>query len=250
MKNKILSLSLGLFCHVAFLIAVSLMAYSLFWGFTKPLLPFGGIPGRFLNFLLLIQFPIIHSYLLKNRRYITLSWLTDIHTAKDLQTTVFALIASLQLIAVFLFWTPPEHAWFTPSGITKAIWITSYAASWIFLLKAMFDSGLALQTGFLGWSAVIKGSKPSYPKLCVIGSHSYCRQPIYLAFALILLFAPVWSIDHLLALLIWGSYCFFGPRLKEERLLKYHGETYREYQNSVPYFIPNLQTLINFKKRN
>lgn len=240
MNKKILALTLGVLCHVLFILAVGTMAFSIYWGFTKGIYPIGGNFGRLFNLILLIQFPILHSFLLHRRDLLSLNFLADPETAKSLQTTVFALIASTQLLIVFAFWTPPSEAWFSPHGSTRIAWFCAYASAWIFLLKAMIDSGLALQTGFLGWSAVFKGEKPNYPDLNTAGTNALCRQPIYLAFALILLFAPVWSVDHFMCAIVWCSYCVFGPKLKERRLISYYGDRYRSYQQRVPYLIPRI----------
>ncbi len=115
-----------------------------------------------------------------------------------------------------------------------------FAAAWVFLLKAIVDGGLATQTGALGWWAVFRGRAPRYPTFATRGTFALCRQPIYLAFALLLWTAPTWTLDRPLLGLLWSAYCVFGPRLKERRYLAWHGTAYRAYQERVAYFLPRV----------
>lgn len=238
MTKRIFAISLGVTCHLFFLGAVSLMAWSIFYGMTKAISPIGGEFGRFLNLLLLLQFPILHSILLTKNGQSFLKSLTFNRFGYDLNTTWFALLASLQLSLVFIFWTPSAVSAISPHGLILNLWGAVYAATWLLLAKTMFDAGFALQLGSLGWMAVAKGDKPKYPSLPKSGTFRFCRQPIYLAFFLIILTAPFWGIDHLIMLFIWGSYCFLGPILKEKRYQKIYGTDFNKYKESTPYIIP------------
>ncbi len=239
MRNKLIALVLGILCHLSFCVAILLMAYMLFEGLTKSLVPVTQY-GRYVNFLLLIQFPLLHSFLLSKKGRMLLELPFPKGLGRDLSTTTYGLIASLQLIAVFLFWTPNQQIWFVPTGVVYYLSSLLYLLSWGLLLKALGEAGLAMHTGYLGWSAVFAGRKPEYPNLCSKGLHNCTRHPIYLAFSLIILTAPVWSFDHFVLAAVWVSYCVFGPLLKEKRMLKRYGEEYRQRQNKIPYLIPKL----------
>lgn len=238
MKNRLIALTLGIVCHVLFLLGISAMAYELYFGLAAGILPIGGELGRWCNLLLILQFPILHSWLLGTSGRKLLASLFPKEIGADLVTTTFAVCASLQLIVVFVFWTPTTTIWFAPHGVLKFLLTGCYGAAWLFLVKALSDSSLALHSGFLGWGAVVRGKKPVYKKFPTQGVFQYCRQPIYLAFALILFTAPVWSPDHAVLAAIWGIYCFFGPRRKEKRFEQWYGEEYRRYQARVPYMVP------------
>src|SRR5690606_19742591 len=109
---------------------------------------------------------------------------------------------------------------------------------WLFLGKAILDSGPAVQSGFLGWWSLFRGVRPRYPAFAERGTFAVCRQPIYLAFALLLWTAPTWTVDRLLLGAGWTAYCLVGPVHKELRSLRRHGDAYRAYQRRVPYMIP------------
>lgn len=238
MSKRLFAISLGITCHLLFLGAVSLMAWSIFYGMTKAVSPIGGEVGRYLNLLLLFQFPIVHSILLTKNGQNFLRSLTFNRFGYDLNTTWFALFSSLQLSLVFIFWTPSAGHAISPHGLTLTLWGAVYAGSWLLLAKTMFDAGLALQLGSLGWMAVAKEVRPKYPVMPKTGTFRFCRQPIYLAFFLIILTAPFWGLDHLILLLIWGAYCFIGPLLKERRYQKIYGNNFDEFKKLTPYIIP------------
>ena len=98
---------------------------------------------------------------------------------------------------------------------------------------------VALQTGFVGWSAVLRGHKPRFKPFPRHGLFVECRQPVYLAFAATLWTGPVLTLDRLALALVWTAYCVVGPCLKERRYLARHGALYAAYQREVPYLIPS-----------
>lgn len=252
MKLKLYALALGLFCHLSFGLAIVLMAVELFNGFTFGVFPIGQHVGwqvgRWCNILLLIQFPVLHSLLLSARGTKLMTRLPK-QGGRDLVTTTFATISSLQLLAVFALWTPAERVWFAPHGYLLVIWSFVYLGSWIFLARAIWDASLPLHSGSLGWQAVVRGRSPRYPTFATHGLYRFCRQPIYLAFALIILSGPVWTIDHLLCVLLWCSYCFLGPVLKERRFVQRFGERFVSYQKEVPFMVPTVMRLWPGRRR-
>lgn len=237
-RRRAIAFSYGLVCHLCFALGVGLMAYGLFWGLSRSLCPVGGTVGRLFNLVLVLQFPLLHSFLLSESGRGWLRLLAPREYSADLQTTLFALVAALQLIAVFCFWTPTETIWFEPQGKVLLYWSTLFVASWLFLMRSLFDAGLELQSGYLGWSSLYRGKVPKYPGLPTTGVFRFCRQPIYLSFFLIIISAPVWTLDHAILAMIWGSYCFLGPIFKEARFLRWYGSAFREYQTKVPYWLP------------
>ncbi|MEL6434004.1 MAG: bifunctional 2-polyprenyl-6-hydroxyphenol methylase/3-demethylubiquinol 3-O-methyltransferase UbiG, partial [Pseudomonadota bacterium] len=66
------------------------------------------------------------------------------------------------------------------------------------------------------------------------------RHLIYLAFACTLWTVPTWTPDQLSLALLWTTYCFTAPRLKEKRFLQFHGQRYETYRERMPYMLPKL----------
>ena len=73
--------------------------------------------------------------------------------------------------------------WWQAHGAVLAVLVVLYATSWLLLGKSMMDAGLALQTGSLGWLAVLRGRQPRYPAMPQTGLFRLTRQPIYVSFA-------------------------------------------------------------------
>ncbi|MBN8548927.1 MAG: isoprenylcysteine carboxylmethyltransferase family protein [Deltaproteobacteria bacterium] len=242
MRNKVIACSVGALCHTVFLLAISAMAYMLFYGLTRGLLPLQHF-GRVTNAALLVQFPVFHSFFLSRRGRAILAAPFPKEIGANMQTTTFGLIASIQLLAVFLFWVPEGSIWYAPKGNLLVAWTVVYVASWLLLARALAEAGLAMQTGYLGWRSVVANQRPQYPKPRFEGLHRMCRHPIYLSFALVILTAPVWGVDHVMLALVWVTYCMVGPRLKEKRFLAYYGDEYERYRERTPYLIPRIPFL-------
>ena len=124
---------------------------------------------------------------------------------------------ALQLAATFWLWSPAGVEPWRATGAAAVLAWLSHAGAWLFLVRALHDAGLGLQTGWIGWRAALAGGAPAYPPMPQRGLFARCRQPIYLGFALILASGPTWSVDRLALLTVWGGYSLLAPRLKERR---------------------------------
>jgi 2-polyprenyl-6-hydroxyphenyl methylase/3-demethylubiquinone-9 3-methyltransferase len=116
--------------------------------------------------------------------------------------------------------------------------IALYTAGWLLLLKSMFDAGITLQTGALGWWAVYRNTRPAYPPMPTRGLFRVCRQPIYLSFAITLWTVPVWTPDQLVLAVVLSVYCLTGPLLKEARFTRLFGREFEAYRARHPYWFP------------
>jgi hypothetical protein len=157
-----------------------------------------------------------------------------------LATTTYAIIASVQLLALFALWTPSGIVWWRAEG--AAFWAvsTAYAASWLLLLKASFDAGAEVQSGALGWMSLLARIRPVFPDMPTQGLFRLIRQPIYVAFALTLWTVPVWTPDQLVLATCFTAYCLLAPRLKERRFAARYGARFDQYRAAVPYALPRL----------
>src|SRR5262245_7117102 len=238
---RVAALAMAVLCHGAFVAAVASMAWSLATGMQGAR---GTVPARlapFVNGLLMLQFPLLHSFLLAARGRQLLTRLSPVGHGRTLVLSTYALVASLQLLLTFHAWTPSGVVWHRPHGLAGAGQWLLFAAAWAFLQKALFDAGLAVQTGFAGWWALLRGRAVSFGELPTGGLFRLCRQPIYLGFAMVLWTAPVWSLDWLALACGWSSYCVVGPLWKEARWLSRFGPQFAAYRATVPYLLPRLR---------
>ena len=191
-----------------------------------------------MNGLLLLQFPLVHSLLLTGAGQRFLKRLAPASLGASLSSTTYVTVASLQILGLFLGWSPSGVIWWQAAGCLRLLWSAFYVLSWLLLLKAMVDSSLALQSGSLGWWAVFKNRPPCYPKMPVSGMFRWCRQPIYLCFALTTWTVPTWTPDQLLVSSVLSLYCLIGPLFKEARYERRYGDDFLNYRKGLPYFLP------------
>ena len=239
-RRILLALGFGAVVHAIFAAAVLTMIVAMFFGMSRSL---GNVPWPYAalaNAALVLQFPLVHSQLLTPRGGRGLASLLPAHYGATLSTTTYAVIASLQLLALFALWTPSGTIWWQAEGATFYLICTAYAATWMLLIKASFDAGAEVQSGALGWLSLLQNIKPRFPDMPTSGLFRIIRQPIYVAFALTLWAVPVWTPDQLALAITLSAYCLVAPRLKERRFAKRYGDRFRAYQRKVPYVVPLL----------
>ncbi|MDF1707614.1 MAG: isoprenylcysteine carboxylmethyltransferase family protein [Paracoccaceae bacterium] len=235
-----LALGLGLTTHLVFAVAVLAMVIAMFFGMSESL---GRVPQPWawlVNALLIVQFPLAHSALLTRPGGKLLARLVPGPHGATLATTTYALIASLQLLALFTLWTPFGIVWWRAEGVMFWAVIAVYALSWLLLMKASFDAGAKVQSGALGWMSLMARIAPRFPDMPTAGLFRVIRQPIYVAFALTLWTVPVWTPDQLMLALSYTAYCLLAPRLKERRFADRYGARFARYRAAVPYVLPDL----------
>jgi len=233
-----IALIYGAVCHAVFAVAVLAMIAAMYVGMSRSL---GAVPQPWAwaaNVALLLQFPLAHSLLLTPRGQRLLARLAPAPHGRTLATTTYATVASLQLLALFALWTPSGIVWWRAEG--AALWglTAAYGASWLLLAKASLDAGPELQSGLLGWWALLRDRAPRFPDMPTTGLFRIVRQPIYVSFALTLWTVPVWTPDQLLLATLWTGYCVGAPLHKERRFKRLFGQRFEAYRARVPYWLP------------
>ena len=245
-KRWMIAFLYGLLCHVIFTVSVVTMLVAMFFGMSQS---FGKIPdpfSYFFNLLLLLQFPIAHSFLLSSTGQKYLRYFSPKKYSKTLAPTIFALLASIQLFLLFFCWTPTKIMIWEATGTSYFLMCTLYSFSWLLLIWASIDAGAELQSGALGWMSLAQNKAPKFPEPPTFGLFKFIRQPIYASFALTTWTTPNWTLDQLLIAVVFTIYCVVAPKFKEKRLEKRFGDKFTNYKSQVPYMIPSL----SLKKQN
>lgn len=228
----------GLLCHASFAVGVATMIVMMYFGMS---LSFGTLTGPWAwiaNGALLLQFVALHSFLLTRSGRALMSRLAPVEIGASLSTTTYALIASVQIFLLYGLWSPTGIIWWQAEGPVLILMTGLYATAWLLLGKSMADASLALQTGLLGWWAVVRDKKPVYPAMPQTGLFRLIRQPIYVSFALTLWTVPTWTPDQLVVAITLTLYCLIGPLFKESRYRKFYGEAFEMYRQRTPYWLP------------
>lgn len=236
--KKAVAFGYGVVCHALFAVAIAFAVWGLYTGLQSGRGVLHGRAALLVNFALLVQFPVLHSFLLSTRGRRILGRLAPLGLGRDLSTTTYAIVAAAQLLAVFALWSPSGVVLWEPRGALRAVFGAMFAASWLVLAKTLHDAGLPVQTGFLGWSSVVRGCKPAYGPMATRGAFRYCRQPVYIGFSLTLWTGPVFTPEKLVLAALWTAYCLVGPLFKEARYLRFYGDAFRAYKARVPYWWP------------
>lgn len=234
------ALAYGAVCHLLFALAVLSMVAAMFFGMSMSL---GQVPEPYAvlaNAALILQFPVVHSLLLTPKGRRILARLAPNQHAKTLSTTTYAIIASVQLLALFALWTPSGTIWWKASESAFVVICCLYGLSWLLLLWASVDAGAEVQSGALGWMSLMQNIHPVFPDMPTRGLFRVIRQPIYAAFALTTWTVPVWTPDQLFLAIGLTSYCALAPLLKERRFRKQYGDRFTRYSKKVPYMIPRV----------
>jgi len=235
--DRIRTIALGVACHTAFLLAIATMILSLHEGLQLGLGRLAGSSAWIANAALALSFPLLHSWLLTSRGARFLDDLLGDESG-GLRSTSYALVASLQLLIVFALWSPSDHELWRARGNTRVLCELLFAGSWLLLARAMYDAGLAAQTGWLGWSEVVRGRIPRFKPFPTRGLYRFTRQPVYVAFVCTLWSSPVLTVDGILLGALWTFYCLVGPLHKESRILAREPVRYESYRAQIPYFLP------------
>jgi protein-S-isoprenylcysteine O-methyltransferase Ste14 len=235
------ALAWGVLNHGLFALAIGAMVCALYSGLTTGLGALEGASAWSANALLVAQFPLLHSFLLSRAGRARLQRLAPRAVARELAPTTFTILASLQVLATFVLWSPSGVVLWEAHGAVLWSARAFFAVSWILLVVALAHAGLHIQTGSVGWWSVVRGRQPSFGDFPTRGLFRLCRQPVYLAFALTLWAGPVYTLDRVVLASAWTAYCFTAPRLKERRYLSYYGERFARYRAAVPYILPRLK---------
>ena len=237
-RPKAVALVWGLLCHVSFIVGVAIMIWCLYHGMQTGLGKLDGAWRWIANAALLLQFPLLHSFLLTQAGRRWLKRLAPAGLGEPLSSTTYVLISSLQVMLLFGLWSPSGIVWWRAEGWAGVVLTMLYTVTWLLVLKSIIDASFGLHSGSLGWRAVWKNEKPSYPPMPAHGLFRYCRQPIYAAFALTVWTVPVWTPDQLFVVVTLTAYCLVGPLFKEQRFSKMYQTEFEDYRRRVPYWLP------------
>ena len=237
-QRPVVALLYGALCHGSFAIGVGTMMAAMFFGMSRSVGALEAPWSWIADAALLAQFPVAHSFLLSKRGRALLARLAPGGTGATLSSTTYVTIASVQIFALFALWSPSGTIWWQARGAALGVVTVLYAASWLLLGKAMSDAGLALQTGSLGWVALLRNKMPIYPKMPQGGLFRLTRQPIYVAFTLTLWTVPTWTPDQLVVACAFTLYCLIAPLFKEARFRRIYGSAFETYARGVHYWLP------------
>lgn len=188
------------------------------------------LPWYVVDFMLAVQFSVVHSFLLWRR--------TREHLERFIPSPqygcFFCTTVCLTLLVTIECWQPGPHILWNPPVAMQWLIRAGFLLTWPVLIYCLSLTGLGYQTGWTPWWAWVRGVELPPRKFEPRSVYRFLRHPIYLSFLSLLWLVPTASIDRAFLILLWTLYIFVGSALKDRRLLSYLGDDYRRYQARVP----------------
>lgn len=180
--------------------------------------------------LLALQFAVVHSALL----------LPSVR-ARIGRVLPPALFGSLYCVATCVglwliigYWqTTAASIWNLHDAAAFAV-RAAFIGSWGALFYSLSLSGFGYQTGWTQFKYWFRHEKLPRRGLVEHGAYCWLRHPGYLSFLGLIWFTPHMTLDHAVLTGIWTCYIFIGSVLKDQRLLFYLRDEYRDYASRVP----------------
>ncbi len=161
---------------------------------------------------------------------------------------IYSIASGAVLIGLVLPWQPTDQFLFHLTGLGR--WVSGGVAllavvgfAWGTRALGKFDP-----FGILPLKAALSKNTSCPTPFIVRGPYVYVRHPLYL-FTLVLIWStPRLSTDQLLFNVLWTAWIFAGTKLEERDLIAEFGQTYRDYQSTVPMLIPSVRSLLRHKQ--
>lgn len=125
--------------------------------------------------------------------------------------------------------------YFVPGVWSLILYLLQFAALLI-LISCLKQTGVVV---FLGFSRHMSNS------LTNSGWYSIVRHPLYLFSILFMVLNPVMTAQWLMLTIMSTLYFVIGGLIEERRLLVEFGDSYRDYQQRVPFIIPSKSSLLS-----
>lgn len=155
------------------------------------------------------------------------------------ERSVYVLLASLMLIAMFVFWRPlPGPVWTVENEAGEmALWAI-FGLGWLIVLVSTF---LLNHFELFGLQQVwnrLRGKTPVAPVFRTPLFYKHVRHPLYSGFILAFWATPKMTIGHLLLATGMTAYILVAIAYEEKDLIALFGDQYRAYKTRAGMLIP------------
>lgn len=157
------------------------------------------------------------------------------------ERSVYVLLASLALIALFAFWRPIEgNVWSVTDPLLRNVLWALFGLGWTIVLVSTFLLNhfelFGLQQAWLH----LRGRQGQPHQLRQPMFYKWVAHPLYSGFFLAFWATPEMSYGHLLLSAGMSAYMLIAIRYEERDLTSYYGEDYTAYRKGVGMILPRF----------
>lgn len=196
----------------------------------------GGPAAIVINVALIALFGVQHSVMA--RQGFKRAWTRIV--PEPAERSVYVLLSSLCLIALFVFWRPiPGDIWRVEGGLATALWAL-FAAGWgLVLLSTFLLNHFELFGLQQGWFHLRRRQAPP-PVFRTPLLYRAMRHPLYAGFFLAFWATPHMTYGHALLAFGLSIYMLVAIGHEERDLVGLFGDQYSDYQKRVGMLVPGM----------
>lgn len=154
------------------------------------------------------------------------------------ERSTYVLFSSLTLFALYLWWQPMTTEIWTVTGVVAILIWSLYVLGWLIAVSSTFLIDHSRLFGLRQAYAYLQGKDLPPQNFQIPGFYRYVRHPLLAGFLLAFWSTPQMTAGHLLFAIATTGYIVIGAKLEERVLVNIFGDTYRQYRQDVPMFIP------------
>ena len=188
------------------------------------------------NLALLLAFALQHSVMARSS--FKRAWTRVVPAA--LERSTYVLLSSLLMALLLWQWRPlPSPVWHFDSAVMRLVLWALFASGWILALTSTFLIDHFSLFGLRQAWAAYRKDPATDQAFTTPGPYRMVRHPLYLGFVVAFWSTPDMSQGHLLLAAGITAYILVGIFFEERDLVRYFGQTYRDYQRRVPMLLPS-----------
>lgn len=165
-------------------------------------------------------------------------WLVR-NVPSGLERATYVHASNLALWPVLLFWQPIPSVLVDLSAI-RPFMVAIYWAGWLIVLLSSLNIDLLELWGVRQAWSWSRGEVYRPPPFKESWLYRRVRHPIYLGLLIVFWATPQLTLGHALFAGCMSAYIFIGAWFEERDLVRKHGQSYRDYQRTVPAYLPRL----------
>lgn len=184
----------------------------------------------FLSLLFFVQ----HSGMVRQSAHLRLARVLPSHY----HPAAYSIASGFVLTAVVVLWQPTELVLYRAEGPVRLLLGGVAILAVLGFYRGVRALGNFDTFGLAPIRAYLRGTTPEPSAFKVKGPYLWVRHPLYFFMLVLIWSSPHVTTDRLLFSITWTLWVVLGTWLEERDLVTEFGETYRQYQKTVPMLLP------------